>query len=225
MSKKLPSLDQHLSVKELCVNQPDTLKRVTLELGGKSPHIIFADANIEKAVQSAFLGFTMNQGQVCAAGSRVYVERAVYQEVTDKLVEMAKNLKMGDPFDPSSEMGPLVSKEQYDRVTNYIEIAKQEGGKILVGGKAPADSRLADGYYLEPTIIADLNENCRAVKEEIFGPVLCILAFDDVDEVIERGNLTEYGLVSGVHTRDINKAHKVINALDAGTIWVNGYYE
>lgn len=202
----------------------DTLKKVTLELGGKSPHIIFADANIEKAVQSAFLGFTMNQGQVCAAGSRVYVERSVYQEVADKLVEMAKNLKVGDPFDPTSEMGPLVSREQYDRVTNYIEIAKQEGGKILVGGKAPTDSSLADGYYLEPTIIADLNENCRAVKEEIFGPVLCILPFDDIDEVIERSNLTEYGLASGVHTRDINKAHKVINALEAGTVWVNAYY-
>ncbi|MBM4761685.1 aldehyde dehydrogenase family protein [Bacillus sp. B15-48] len=202
----------------------DNLKKVTLELGGKSPHIIFADADIEKAAQNAFLGFTMNQGQVCAAGSRVYVERAVYQEVTDRLVEMAKNLKVGDPFDPSSEMGPLVSKEQYDRVTNYIEIAKQEGGQVLVGGKAPAESSLADGYYLEPTIIAGLNENCRAVKEEIFGPVLVILPFDDVDEVIERGNLTEYGLASGVHTRDINKAHKVINALNAGTVWVNAYY-
>lgn len=201
----------------------DTLKKVTLELGGKSPHIIFADANIEKAVQHAFTGFTMNQGEVCAAGTRVYIEREIYEKVTEQLVKMTNNLKVGDPFDTESEMGPLVSKEQYDRVTNYIEIAKEEGGEILAGGERPDDENLKDGYYVRPTIIAGLNENCRAVQEEIFGPVLCVLPFDDVDEVIERGNLTEYGLSSGVHTRDINKAHKVINEMDAGTVWVNGY--
>lgn len=201
----------------------DTLKKVTLELGGKSPHIIFADANLEKAIEHAFMGFTMNQGEVCAAGTRLYVERPIYEEVTNRLVEMANNLKVGDPFDPESEMGPLVSKEQYDRVTGYIEIAKQEGGTILAGGTVPEGDNLKNGYYVRPTIIADLDENCRAVKEEIFGPVLCILPFDEVDEVIERGNLTEYGLSSGVHTKDINKAHKIINALDAGTVWVNGY--
>lgn len=201
----------------------DTLKKVTLELGGKSPHIIFADANLEKAVQHAFTGFTMNQGEVCAAGTRLYVEREVYDKVVKQLVDMANNLKVGDPFDPSSEMGPLVSREQYDRVTRYIEIAKEEGGTILAGGGRPDDESLRDGYYVRPTIIADLNENCRAVNEEIFGPVLCVLPFDDVDEVIERGNLTEYGLSSGVHTKDINKAHKIINAIDAGTVWVNGY--
>lgn len=201
----------------------DTLKKVTLELGGKSPHIIFADANLEKAIEHAFMGFTMNQGEVCAAGTRLYVERPIYDEVANRLVEMANNLKVGDPFDPESEMGPLVSKEQYDRVTGYIEIAKQEGGTILAGGTEPEGDNLKNGYYVRPTIIADLDENCRAVKEEIFGPVLCILPFDEVDEVIERGNLTEYGLSSGVHTKDINKAHKIINALDAGTVWVNGY--
>jgi acyl-CoA reductase-like NAD-dependent aldehyde dehydrogenase len=201
----------------------DTLKKITLELGGKSPNIIFADADIDKAIQGAFMGIFMNQGQVCAAGSRVYVEREIYKEVTERLVDMAKNMKVGDPFDPASEMGPLVSKEQLDRVKNYIEIARKEGGRILVGGKSPSDSNLSDGYYLEPTIIADLNENCTAVKEEIFGPVLCILPFDDIDEVIERGNLTEYGLAAGVYTRDVNKVYKVVNELDAGTIWVNGY--
>ena len=201
----------------------DTLKKITLELGGKSPNIIFADADIDKAIQGAFMGIFMNQGQVCAAGSRVYVEREIYKEVTERLVDMAKNMKVGDPFDPASEMGPLVSKEQLERVKNYIEIARKEGGRILVGGKSPSDSNLSDGYYLEPTIIADLNENCTAVKEEIFGPVLCILPFDDIDEVIERGNLTEYGLAAGVYTRDVNKVYKVVNELDAGTIWVNGY--
>ncbi|MCD2137541.1 aldehyde dehydrogenase family protein [Salinicoccus halitifaciens] len=209
--------------KHILRKSADTLKKVTLELGGKSPHIIFADANLEKAVQHAFFGFTMNQGEVCAAGTRVYVERSVYQEVTDQLVELAKNMKVGDPFDPAAEMGPLVSKEQFDRVSGYVKLAEEEGGRILVGGKAPEDENLKGGYYFEPTIIADVDEHCRVVTEEIFGPVLCIMPFDDVDEVIERGNLTEYGLSSGVHTRDINKAHKVISALDAGTVWVNGY--
>jgi acyl-CoA reductase-like NAD-dependent aldehyde dehydrogenase len=201
----------------------DTLKKITLELGGKSPNIIFADADIDKAIQGAFMGIFMNQGQVCAAGSRVYVERKIYNQVTEKLVEMAKQMKVGDPFDPTTEMGPLVSKEQLERVRNYIEIAKKEGGKILVGGNIPNDSNLLGGYYIEPTIIAELNENCTAVKEEIFGPVLCVLPFDDIDEVIERGNLTEYGLAAGVYTRDVNKVYKIINEIDAGTVWVNGY--
>jgi aldehyde dehydrogenase (NAD+)/phenylacetaldehyde dehydrogenase len=203
----------------------DNLKKLTLELGGKSPNIIFADADLDKAVQGAFIGIFSNSGQICAAGSRVYVEKAVYGQVAEKLVTMAENMKLGNPLDPTSQMGPLVSKEQLETVRGYIETAKKEGARVLTGGNIPADSELADGYYLQPTILVDLDENCTAVKEEIFGPVLCLMPFEDIDELIERANLTEYGLASGVWTKDISKAHKVINALDAGSVWVNCYFK
>lgn len=201
----------------------DTLKKITLELGGKSPNIIFADADLDKAIKGSFLGMFSNQGQVCMAGSRLYVEKSVYQEVTEKLVEMAQNMKVGDPLDPTTDMGPLISKQQLESVLNYIGTAKKEGGKVLTGGKTLHDGELAKGNYLQPTILTDLDENCTAVKEEIFGPVLCVMPFEDIDEVLERANSTEYGLASGVWTKDISKAFKVINELEAGTVWVNNY--
>ncbi|MEH6995405.1 aldehyde dehydrogenase family protein [Neobacillus drentensis] len=209
--------------KGIMKSSAETLKKITLELGGKSPNIIFADADIEKAIKGSFLGMFTNQGQVCLAGSRLYVEKKVYNQVTEKLVTMAQKMKVGNPLDPTSQMGPLVSKQHLETVKNYIETAKKEGAKVLTGGNTLHDGDLAGGNYMQPTILTDLDENCTAVKEEIFGPVLCVMPFEDIDEVIGRANLTEFGLASGVWTRDISKAFKVINALEAGTVWVNTY--
>lgn len=201
----------------------DTLKKITLELGGKSPNIIFADADLDKAIQGAFMGMFTNQGQICVAGTRLYVEKQVFKQVTDRLVEMAQKMKVGNPLDPTTQMGPLISKEHLQTVKKYIEIARQEGATVLTGGNILQDDNLAGGNYLEPTILTDLEENCTAVKEEIFGPVLCVMPFEHIEEVIERANLTEYGLAAGVWTQSLTTAHKVINALEAGTVWVNTY--
>ncbi|MGF9909728.1 aldehyde dehydrogenase family protein [Brevibacillus porteri] len=201
----------------------DTLKKITLELGGKSPNIIFADADLDKAIQGAFLGMFTNQGQICVAGTRLYVEKAVYQQVTEKLIAMAQKMKVGNPLDPTTQMGPLISKEHLQTVKNYIEVAKKEGATVLTGGNILQEGELAAGNYLEPTILTDLEENCTVVKEEIFGPVLCIMPFENIEEVIERANATEYGLAAGVWTQNLAIAHKVSNALEAGTVWVNTY--
>ncbi|MEC1525008.1 aldehyde dehydrogenase family protein [Neobacillus niacini] len=209
--------------KSIIRSSSDTIKKLTLELGGKSPNIIFADADIDKAVQGAFMAIFTNQGEVCSAGSRVYVQKEVFNEVTKKLVELARNMKVGDPFDPTTEMGPLVSKKHLERVNNYIKVAKNDGAKVLIGGTVLTKGEFAKGNFLEPTILINLDENCRAVKEEIFGPVLCIMPFTDIDEVIERANLTQYGLAAGVWTKDMTKAHKIISTLNAGTVWVNCY--
>jgi len=209
--------------KSIMRHSANNLKKLTLELGGKSPNIIFADADLDKAIQGAIMGMFSNTGQVCVAGSRLYVEKKIYNQVVEQLVTMARNIKVGDPLDPSTHMGPLVSKVQLEKVKNYIEIAKKDGAKVLTGGKSPSEPALADGYYLEPTILAGIDENCTSVREEIFGPVLVVLPFEDIDEVIERANLTDYGLAAGVWTKDLSKAHKMINALEAGNIWVNGY--
>ncbi|MCM3180461.1 aldehyde dehydrogenase family protein [Cytobacillus horneckiae] len=209
--------------KGIMKNSSQTLKKITLELGGKSPNIIFADADIDKAIKGSFMGMFTNQGQVCMAGSRLYVEKKVYNQVTEKLVEMAQQMKVGNPLDQKTQMGPLVSKQHLETVKNYIETAKKEGAKVLTGGNTLQGDELAGGNYLQPTILINLDENCIAVKEEIFGPVLCIMPFEDIDEVIRRANLTEYGLASGVWTKDISKAFKVVNTLEAGTVWVNNY--
>ncbi|UED72375.1 aldehyde dehydrogenase family protein [Brevibacillus sp. DP1.3A] len=201
----------------------DTLKKITLELGGKSPNIIFADADLDKAIQGAFMGMFTNQGQICVAGTRLYVEKSVFQQVTEKLVEMAQKMKVGNPLDPATQMGPLISKEHLQSVKNYIEIAQKEGATVLTGGNVIQEGELAGGNYLEPTILTDLEENCTAVKEEIFGPVLCVMPFEQIEEVIERANETEYGLAAGVWTQNLTTAHKVIDALKAGTVWVNTY--
>lgn len=205
-------------------NASTNLKKITLELGGKSPNIIFADADLEKAIEGVITGASFyNQGQVCAAGTRVYVESSVYDDVIEKLTAIVKSMKVGNPLDSETVMGPLVSKQQLDTVLGYIESAKSDGATILAGGNQPDDADLSNGYYIEPTLITGLDENCKAVNEEIFGPVLAILPFDSTEEVIERANLTEYGLVAGVWTKDISKAHKMIDALESGTVWINGY--
>ena len=196
------------------------LKRVTLELGGKSPNVIFADANLDKAVASAVAGFCSMSGQVCVAGSRIYVQRAVYEEVVSRLAEAAGRHRVGDPFDIATTMGPLVSREQFDRVNGYIDIGRGEGATVRMGG----ERHTGEGYFVSPTLLTDVGGQMRIAREEIFGPVAAVIPFDDEDDAVLAGNDTDYGLAAAVWTRDVSRAHRVARRLKAGTVWVNTYF-
>jgi aldehyde dehydrogenase (NAD+) len=195
------------------------LKRVTLELGGKSPNIVFADADLDAAVEGAFLGLFFNQGQCCCAGSRLFVEDKIYDRFLDRIVGRTQKQVVGDPFDPNTTQGPQVNEEQFDKIMAYIESGRQEGGKLLLGGRRVGER----GYFIEPTVFADVRDDMLIAREEIFGPVMSVIPFKDVDEVIARGNRTFYGLAAAVWTRDIGKAHRLAAELKAGTVWVNCY--
>ena len=199
------------------------LKRVSLELGGKSPNVVFADADIDAAVEGAYFGLFFNQGQCCVAGSRIFVEEKIYDKFLDKITAKAKSRKLGDPFHPDTEQGPQVSKEQQDRVHSYIEKGHKEGARMVVGGIHGEGDHDPNGYYVRPHIFADVEDDMTIAKEEIFGPVMSILKFKDAAEVVERGNRTFYGLAAAVWTQDVKKAIQISNALKAGTVWVNCY--
>jgi aldehyde dehydrogenase (NAD+) len=195
------------------------LKRVSLELGGKSPNVVFADADLDAAVEGAYFALFFNQGQCCCAGSRLFVEEKVHDQLVEKLVKKAKSQKVGDPFDAETTQGPQVSQEQCDRVLGYIEAGKKEGAKVLTGGRRLGNQ----GYFIEPTVFDGVSDNMKIAKEEIFGPVMNVLTFKDMNEVIRRGNQTFYGLAAAVWTRDISKAHRLASSLRAGTVWINCY--
>ena len=195
------------------------LKRVSLELGGKSPNVVFADADLDAAIDGAYFGLFFNQGQCCCAGSRLFVEEKVYDEFVDKMTKKAKARKVGDPFDLATDQGPQVSQEQFDRVMGYINAGQKEGAKMLCGGKRVGDK----GYFIEPTIFEGVTDEMKIAREEIFGPVMNILKFKNIEEVVQRGNRTFYGLAAAVWTRDIKKALSLANGLRAGTVWVNCY--
>lgn len=195
------------------------LKRVSLELGGKSPNIVFADADIETAVEGAYFALFFNQGQCCCAGSRLFVEDEIHDAFVEKLVETAKSRLVGDPFDPETHQGPQVSQEQFDRVMGYIRSGKDEGAGLLCGGNRVGKN----GFFVEPTVFDQVKDDMTIAKEEIFGPVLSVLRFRDLDEVIQRANKTIYGLAAAVWTQDIEKAMRISSAVRAGTIWVNCY--
>ncbi|RFU66567.1 aldehyde dehydrogenase family protein [Peribacillus glennii] len=200
-------------------NASNTLKRVTLELGGKSPNIILPDADLSKAIPGALSGVMFNQGQVCCAGSRVFIQKKHYDNVVADMASHAKNIKQGAGLNPETQIGPLVSQEQQDRVLGYIEKGLNEGAEVLVGGGKPQD----DGYFVSPTIFAAVKDEMAIAREEIFGPVIAAMPFEDLDEVIRRANASEYGLAAGLWTRDISNAHYVASKLRAGTVWVNCY--
>src|SRR5438309_855301 len=196
----------------------DTLKRVTLELGGKSPNIFFDGADWEAAVDGALFGVFINQGEVCSAGSRILVEKKIYSKFLEALTEKAKRIKLGAPLERETKMGPLVSKEQYDRVSSYLEVGKKEA-KVAIGGGRP--KQFGKGYYVEPTIFYDVDNNARIAREEIFGPVASVIPFEGEPEAIRIANDTPYGLAAAVWTRDIYKAFRVVKSLRAGIVWVN----
>ena len=195
------------------------LKRVTLELGGKSPNIVFADTNLDEAVEGAHFGLFFNHGQCCCAGSRVFVEEKIYDQFVEKSGVRARNRTVGDPFDPKTEQGPQIDQAQFDKVMGYIDAGRHEGATLVCGGDRVGDR----GYFIQPTVFADVQDNMTIAKEEIFGPVMSVIPFKSVDEVVTRANRTEYGLAAAVWTRDIQKAHSIANSLRAGTVWVNCY--
>lgn len=195
------------------------LKRVTLELGGKSPNIVFADADMNQAVEGSHFALFFNQGQCCCAGSRLFVEEKAYDEFVERSVERASKRTVGDPFDAKTEQGPQVDEAQFDKVMSYIDSGKREGAKLMCGGERVGER----GYFVRPTVFADVKDDMKIAQEEIFGPVMSIIRFRDIDEVVERANKTMYGLAAAVWTRDIGKAHAVANGVRAGTVWVNCY--
>lgn len=200
-----------------------TVKRVTMELGGKSPNIIFADADLDLAVPAAGMAIFNNSGQVCSAGSRIFVERAIHDEFVARLVEFGKTLKLGHTLDPATQIGPIVSQGQFDRVCSYLEIGPQEGVHVALGGAALRDGDFGKGFYVAPTIFGGAEDGMRVAREEIFGPVACVLPFDSFDEVIARANDTVFGLAAAVWTQDITRAHRAVKRIKAGTVWVNHY--
>ena len=195
------------------------LKRITLELGGKSPNIVFADTDLDEAVEGAHFGLFFNHGQCCCAGSRVFVEEKIYDQFVEKSGARAKRRTVGDPFDPKTEQGPQVDQIQFDKVMSYIESGRHQGAKLVCGGDRVGDR----GYFIEPTVFADVQDEMKIAREEIFGPVMSIIPFKTADEVVDRANRTTYGLAAAVWTRDIKKAHAIANSVRAGTVWVNCY--
>src|SRR5208337_3129093 len=204
--------------KQIVKMAADTVKRVTLELGGKSPNIFFADADFEAAIDGALFGVFINQGEVCSAGSRILVQRSIYKKFVEAMTEKAKRIKLGPAIERDTKMGPMVSKDQYNTVRSYQEIGKQEAKMSIGGGRA---ERFAKGYFIEPTIFYDVDNHARIAQEEIFGPVAAVIPFEDEKEAVKIANDTPYGLAGAVWTRDLFKAFRVVKAMRAGIIWVN----
>jgi aldehyde dehydrogenase (NAD+) len=199
------------------------VKRLSLELGGKSPNIVFADADLEAAAAGAANAIFANSGQICSAGSRLFVERGAYPELVERVAEAARALRVGSGLDPASDLGPVVSEGQLDRVLGYVEAGEREGGRLLCGGERLLDAPRADGYFVAPTIFADVTDDMTVAREEIFGPVLAALPFDDADEVARRANALGGGLAAGIWTKDGSTAHRLARQLRVGTVWINCY--
>jgi len=209
--------------KKVMADAATTLKEVTLELGGKSPIIVFDDADLDSAVNAALVANFYSAGEVCSNGTRVFVQRSMYEAFVEKLAPRANAMKVGDPFDPEVVVGPLISTEHHTKVMSYMDIAMASGARHLCGGTAPENPALATGNYVTPAIFADCEDDMTFVKEEVFGPLMAVLVFDDEDEVLRRANDTDYGLSGAVFTSDFARAHRVANQIQAGSVWINDY--
>ncbi len=216
---KIAFTGHYETAQKIMVDAAKTLKRLTFELGGKSPNIVFADADLEAAVAGAEFGLFFNQGQCCCAGSRVFVEQSIHDEFVSKVVARAQTRQLGDPLDPNTTQGPQVDADQFHKIMSYIDKGKTEGAKCLTGGSRVGNK----GYFIEPTIFTEVNDEMSIARDEIFGPVMSILPFQNTDDIIARANNTHYGLAAAVWTRDVQKAHRVAASIRAGTIWVNCY--
>jgi len=209
--------------REILRESAATLKRVTLELGGKSPNIVFADADVDAAVKGAFNGIFYNKGEVCAAGSRLLVERSIHSELVEKLAARAESTVLGDPREKSTRMGPVISGQQMESVLGYVEAGKKEGARLAAGGRRADEVNAGKGYFVRPTVFDEVTPEMTIAREEIFGPVLATIEFDGFEDAVAKANATIYGLAAGVWTRDVSKAHRMARAVKAGTVWINTY--
>ena len=220
---KVAFTGSHVTGQSIVKASAGNLKRVSLELGGKSPDIVFADADLDSAVPGAAMAVFANSGQICSAGTRLFVEDKVYDEFVGRVAEFGRTLQVGNGLDPNTQIGPLVSQQQLDRVSSYLDIGQKEGATALAGGARLTEGALSKGYFVPPTVFANVQDTMRIAQEEIFGPVISAISFKDPDELIRRANATSFGLGSGVWTSDVSKAHRVARALRAGSVWVNCY--
>ena len=220
---KVAFTGSHVTGQSIVKASAGNLKRVSLELGGKSPDIVFSDADIEAAVPGAAMAVFANSGQICSAGTRMFVEQRIYDEFVDRVASFGTGLRVGNGLDPAVQIGPLVSEQQLERVTGYLNLAREEGAKTVAGGARITEGPLAEGYFVPPTVFANVRDDMRIAQEEIFGPVISAIPFRDVDDLIQRANATMFGLGSGVWTRDVSKAHRLAKAIRAGSVWVNCY--
>jgi aldehyde dehydrogenase (NAD+) len=220
---KVAFTGSHVTGQSIVRASAGNLKRVSLELGGKSPDVVFADADIEAAVPGAAMAVFANSGQICSAGTRLFVEQGIYDEFVERVAGFGKSLRIGNGLDPETDIGPLVSEQQLERVTGYLDLGRHEGARALSGGARLTDGAYANGYFVPPTVFAGVRDDMRIAQEEIFGPVVSAIPFKDMDDLVARANATMFGLGSGVWTRDVSKAHSLAKAIKAGSVWVNCY--
>jgi len=209
--------------KKVMAAAAEDLKKVTLELGGKSPIIVFDDADFDNALNAALVANFYSTGQVCSNGTRVFVQAAIYEKFVDRLRERTEAIRVGDPFNPDTQMGPLVSREHYEKVLRYMSLAKESGARHVCGGEALTGGDIGNGLFVSPAVFADCEDDMEFVTDEVFGPLMSVLSFESEDEVLRRANNTDFGLSAAVFSRDFSRAHRVANSLQAGIVWINDY--